>query len=155
DKPKKDESKSKPATAPVFTVVHAPDLIYTEETRVALYQGGVSLTRPGLTVNAKEIRAFLKDADQDSSLEKPFSQGPETIVSTQTGRTRTGTSDHAEYYAGEEKVILERGEPLLMDDVRGKTGGQQLPWWANNDRLLVNGVETAPAKSTIVKKRKK
>ena len=67
-------------------------------------------------------------------------------------RTRTGTSEHAEYYAGESKVILEGGSPVLVDSLKGKTTGKQLTWWANNDRLLVDGEENKPAQTNIRKK---
>src|SRR5581483_4013234 len=149
-------AKAKASATPVFTVVHAPDLVYTEETRVAVYKGGVALNRPGLTVNAQELQAFLKPADSDSSLDKAFADGAVKIVSlTVSGkekRTRTGTAEHAEYYADEQKVILQKGQPLLVDSVKGTTTGQQLTWWANNDRLLVDGAPGKPAQSTIRKK---
>ena len=50
---------TKPGPAPV-TTVRAPDLEYSTETRIAYYKGGVHLERPGLTVDSKELRAFLK-----------------------------------------------------------------------------------------------
>ncbi|HXP86823.1 MAG TPA: hypothetical protein VN841_18985 [Bryobacteraceae bacterium] len=148
------------STAPVFTVVHAPDLIYSDETRLAYYQGGVALERPDLTVNSKELRAFLNDSSSDSSLDKAFADGAVKIVSnavdTSAGngrrRTRTGTSDHAEYYATEQKVILAQGQPLMVDSVKGRTTGQQLTWFANNDRLLVDGAESKPAETILHKK---
>ncbi len=70
-----------------------------------LYSGGAVLKRPDMTVTAKQIRAFLKDADEDSSLDKAFADGTVKIVSTseKLKRTRTGTSEHAEYYADERK----------------------------------------------------
>ncbi|MBZ5635213.1 MAG: LPS export ABC transporter periplasmic protein LptC [Acidobacteriia bacterium] len=149
-------SKAKAPAAPVFTVVRATDLVYTEETRVAVYQGGTVLTRPGLTVNSRELQAFLKPADSDSSLDKAFAEGAVKIVSivatVKPARTRIGTSEHAEYYADEQKVILQKGQPLLVDNVQGDASGEQLTWWANNDRLLVDGVPSKPAKSTIRKK---
>jgi lipopolysaccharide export system protein LptA len=149
-------SKARAPAAPVFTVVRATDLVYTEETRVAVYQGGSVLTRPGLTVNSRELQAFLKPADSDSSLDKAFADGAVKIVSIVTtvkpARTRIGTSEHAEYYADEQKVILQKGQPLLVDNVQGDASGEQLTWWANNDRLLVDGVPSKPAKSTIRKK---
>ncbi|MCU1339259.1 MAG: OstA family protein [Bryobacterales bacterium] len=149
-------SKAKAAAAPVFTVVRAADLVYTEETRVAVYQGGVVLSRPGLTVNSRELQAFLKPADSDSSLDKAFADGAVKIVSVsntgKTTRTRTGTSEHSEYYADEQKVILQKGQPLMVDSAKGNTTGQQLTWWANNDRLLVDGAPSKPAESTIRKK---
>lgn len=53
DKAKEDEGKKKPATrpgAPVFTVVKAPELTYSDEDRVAYYKGGVLLNRPNMQV---------------------------------------------------------------------------------------------------------
>jgi len=137
-------------------VVRASDLVYTEETRLAVYQGGVALARPSLTVNSRELQAFLKPADSDSSLDKALADGAVKIVSVSTTvkpvRTRTGTSEHAEYYADEQKVILQKGEPLLVDSQTGNANGEQLTWWANNDRLLVEGAANKPAQGTIRKK---
>jgi lipopolysaccharide export system protein LptA len=150
------KSKTKGPSAPVFTVVRASDLVYTEDTRVAVYQGGVVLTRPALTVNSQELQAFLKPADSDSSLDKALADGAVKIVSTsaagKTTRIRTGTSEHAEYYADEQKVILQKGRPLLVDSVKGNTAAQQLTWWANNDRLVGEGGDSKPAEGTIRKK---
>jgi len=156
DKSQEKASKSKAPASPVFTVVRAADLVYTEETRLANYQGGVVLARPSLTVNSKELKAFLKPADSDSSLDKAFADGAVKIVSVlntvKPARTRTGTSEHAEYYADDQKVILQKGQPLLVDNVKGNATGQQLTWWANNDRLLVEGEANKPAEGTIRKK---
>ena len=69
-----------------------------------------------------------------------------------TTRTRTGTSEHGEYYTDDQKVILQKGQPLLVDSAKGNTTGQQLTLWINNDRLLVEGGEKKPAESTIRKK---
>ena len=106
------------------------------------------MVRPGLTVTSQELKAYLNDSDADSSLDKAFADGTAKIVSNADKRTRTGTSEHAEYYTTDQKVILDKGEPLLVDSLKGKTQGKQLTWWANNDRLLVNGVEDRPADST-------
>ena len=149
---KSDTDKVKPAVGPIFTVVRAPDLVYTDETRLAHYQGGAAMVRPGLTVAGKELKAFLNEPNSTTSLEKAFADGAVKIVSTAEKRTRTGTSEHAEYYTGEQKVILDGGDPLLVDNVKGQTRGKQLTWWSNNDRLLVNGVENRPADTLLRKK---
>lgn len=164
DKPKAEDpqapKKSRPPAPPVFTVVRAPDLVYTEETRVAVYTGGVALARPGLTVTGREITAYLKDStSEDSSLDKAVAEGAVRIVSNtvtaKENRTRTGTSEHAEYYAGEDKVVLTGGQPLFVDSLKGRTTGRELTWWTNSDRLLVNGEEEKPAESTLIRKNKK
>jgi lipopolysaccharide export system protein LptA len=162
DKPKKDETvkpgakpvQPKPPGPPIFTVVRAPDMVYTDDDKIAHYTGGVTLVRPDLNVTAKEIKAYLKDSSEDSSLDKVFSDGTVKIVSTRLSRTRTGTGEHSEYYAGEEKVILNGGRPLLVDSVKGQTQGEELTWFANDDRLLVNGVEKKPAQTLIIRKKK-
>ena len=149
-------AKAKAPAAPVFTVVRAQDLAYTEQTRVAFYQGGVALTRPALTVNSQELQAFLKPADADSSLDKALADGAVKIVSVtgtgKTTRTRTGTSEHGEYYADDQKVILQKGQPLLVDSAKDTTSGQKITLWINNDRLVVEGGDNKPAESTIRKK---
>jgi lipopolysaccharide export system protein LptA len=160
-KDSKAAANSKPGP-PVFTMVKAPDLVYSDETRLALYQGGVELRRPpDMVVVSRELRAYLKDSDADSSssLDKAVADGAVKVVSTQTAsagkpaRIRTSTSEHMEYYAEDGKVILEGEKPLLVDSIKGKTTGQQLIWFANDDTLIVNGAESAPAQSTIRKKK--
>jgi lipopolysaccharide export system protein LptA len=149
-------AKAKAPAAPVFTKVTAPDLVYTEQTRVAYYQGGTFLERPGLKVNSKELQAFLKPADSDSSLDKAFADGAVKIVSVsttgKTTRTRTGTSEHGEYYADDQKVILQKGQPLLVDTAQGNTTGEEITLWINSDRLVVVRGESKQAESTIRKK---
>jgi lipopolysaccharide export system protein LptA len=139
-------------TASVFTIVKAPELLYTDKERIAHYNGGVLLTRPGMVVDAREIKAFLKDSDSDSSLEKAFADGTVKIVQTAPDRIRTGTSEHAEYYVAEEKVLLQEGEPQMVDSLRGTTRGAQLTFFAGDDRLLVDGKERQPAVSKIRRK---
>ena len=153
---KKDDKtatdKPRPSSAPIFTVVRAPDLVYSDESRLAHYQGGAAMVRPGLTVNGKELKAYLNDKDSSSTLDKAFADGDVKIVSTAEKRTRTGTGEHGEYYTSEQKVIMKGGEPLLVDSIKGQTRGKQLTWWSNNDRLLVNGVENRPADTLFRKK---
>ena len=149
---KADARKPTAAPVPVFTVVKAPDLVYTDDTRIADYRGGAAMVRPGLIVNGKELKAYLNERDADTSLDHAFAEGAVKIVSTEDKRTRTGTGEHGEYYAAEKKVILNGGDGLLVDSLKGQTRGKQLTWWSNNDRLLVNGAENRPADTLYLKK---
>jgi lipopolysaccharide export system protein LptA len=159
DKTDKVAVKAKAAAAPVFTVVTAPDMVYTEETRVVDYTGGVTMKRPDMTITSSKIRAFLKDADSDSSLAKAFADGTVKIVSTseKMKRTRVGTAEHTEYYADDGKVLMQGNKPKLVDSVKGQTEApKELTWFSNDDRLIVDGVDkTAPAASVINRKKKK
>ena len=144
---------AKKAATPVMTVVRAPHLVYTDQNRLATYTGGARLERPGLQVKSRELRAFLADASADSRLEKALADGAVEIVQQGApARTRTGTAEHGEYYPDEQKVVLRGGKPQMVDSLKGDTHGDELTYFANDDRLLVNGSPDQPAKSRIRRK---
>lgn len=152
---------SKPG-GPVYTWVKAPDLVYSDETRLAVYQGGVVLQRPDMKVTSKELHAYLKDSDSSSSLEKAIADGNVKVSSVQAAiggkspRNRTSSSEHAEYYVDDGRVIIEGGKPELVDLIKKeKTTGTQLTWFANDNNLIVFGAPDDPAQSTIRKSNKK
>ena len=141
----------------ISTTVRAADLEYSSDTRIAHYTGGVHLERPALVVDSKELRAYLKNTDADSSLDKALADGAVKLVSTtmekgKGKRIRTGTSEHAEYFVDEQRVVLNGGQPLLVDSEKGRTTGCELTWWANNDWLLVGGGQNCPVQTVIPKK---
>lgn len=145
------------STLPVFTIVHAPELSYRDDTRIALYTGGVKLTREKMTVTAKQIRAFLNPKDENnsnqSSLDHAFADGKVEIFEVVApGRTRTGSSDHCEYYAKEDKVVLNGGVPQMIDSYKGVTKGKQLTYYSGDDHLVVEG-ENKQLAYTQMKKR--
>jgi lipopolysaccharide export system protein LptA len=137
----------------VFTIVRAPEMLYLDKERLAHYQGGVVLTRGTMVVNSRELRAFLKEDDKEgSSLDHAFADGAVKIVDTTPRRTRTGTGEHAEYYVDEAKVLLQGGQPQLVDSVKGTTKGRQLTYFSNSERLIVEGAESQPVESRILKR---
>jgi len=147
----KDEHTAPPV--PVFTLVRASELAYSDQEKLAHYTGGVILRRPNMEVKAGEIRAFLKEEKGGgSSLEYALADTNVRIFQQATGRTRTGTGEHAEYYVDEGKVILEGGTPLLVDSIRGSTTGEKLIYFSGDDRLLVNGAARQPVKSILRRK---
>ncbi len=149
---KAKEQAKKPDAPPVFTVVRAPELIYNDDERLADYKGGATLDRSGMNVRAERIRAYLRDADDDSSLDHAFADGKVQIVQAASDRTRTGVAEHAEYYVDDAKVVLEGGDPQLADSIKGTTRGLKLTWYSNDDRLLIDGTPGKPAKSKIRRK---
>jgi lipopolysaccharide export system protein LptA len=146
-----------PAPVPVFTIVRAPDVFYRDDTRIALYTGGVKLTRDKMTVTSKQVKAFLnakddKNANQ-SSLDHAFADGSVNIFEVvEPGRTRTGTSEHCEYYTKEDKVVLNGGAPQMIDSYKGLTKGRQLTYFSGDDHLIVEG-ENKQLAYTQMKKR--
>lgn len=158
DQQKKEKEEAvKAKTAPSYTLVHAPEMTYSDKERVAHYMGGVFLRREGLDVKSKELRAYLKEEKKErkegeSSLEKAVADGDVVIVQGGDGRTRRGTSQHADYFVDEAKVILTGGQPRFEDSVKGTTTGKELIYFSNDGRLLVSGAPSEPAKSKVRRK---
>ena len=157
----KPDSDAAPAPVPpkpadpvpaIFTLVKAPHMVYTDEDRLAHYFGGVLLNRAGLQMKAVDLRSWLAEEGADNRLQKAFADGAVQIVQTGPIRTRTGTSEHAEYYTDENKIVLRGGDPTMNDNVRGNTRGTELTYYSDDDRLLVKGSDGKPAISRIKKK---
>ena len=157
----KPDSDAAPAPVPpkpadpvpaIFTLVKAPHMVYTDEDRLAHYFGGVLLNRAGLQMKAVDLRSWLAEEGADNRLQKAFADGAVQIVQTGPIRTRTGASEHAEYYTDENKIVLRGGDPTMNDNVRGSTRGAELTYYSNDDRLLVKGSDGKPAISHIRKK---
>jgi lipopolysaccharide export system protein LptA len=157
DAPKDGKPAAPPKTATkgslrVFTIVKAQDLDYNDDTRLAHYSGGATLERPNMMVKGQDIHAFLRNDSKDSSLDHATADGHVEVHETALDRTRDGSSEHAEYYVDEDKVILEGGQPRFVDSTRGTTLGQKLIWYSSDDRFVVNGVPQQPVKSVLHRK---
>jgi lipopolysaccharide export system protein LptA len=143
--------------APIFTVVYAPQLSYRDDTRVADYTGGVKLDRERMTVTSKKLQAFLTPKTENnqgqSSLDHAVADGNVKIFHVvASGRSRTGLSEHCEYYTKDDKVILNGGSPQMVDSYKGVTKGRELTYYSDDDRLVVEGENKALA-YTQMKKR--
>ncbi len=149
----------------VFTLVRAPELTYSDKDQFAHYRGGALMTRPGLQVKGQELRAYLSSNENSESnweapnggLEKAFADGKVEIVETRDTKSRQGWGDHAEYYVGEARLVLEGTRPRMVDLLAGvpqrTTEGKSMVWFANNDRLIVDGEESKRAVTNLVKKK--
>jgi lipopolysaccharide export system protein LptA len=151
---------SKPAaTAPVQTIVRAPNLVYTDDNRLAVYTGGVTLVRPNLREKSKELRAYMAESGADSRLEKAFADGGVEVVQTAPDHTRVGTAEHCEYLINEDRVTLRGGQPTLTDTCKGvKCGSMQAPeltYLTSDGSLLGAGAPGQIVQSRIIRKSKK
>jgi lipopolysaccharide export system protein LptA len=153
-KPESPTAAAPAQAAPILTIVRAARMVYTDEDRLAHYTGGVKLSRPGLDEKGDDLRAFLAQSGTDSRLDKAYAEGAVEIVQVAKDRKRTGTGNHAEYYTADQKVILRGPNAKLVDTRDGNTEGTELTYFANDDRLLVNGAPREPGKSRIIRKRK-
>jgi lipopolysaccharide export system protein LptA len=133
----------------IFTMVRAPEMFYEDGPRLAIYYGGAALQRAGLDVAGRELRAYLKDVEGGTSLDRALADGEVKIVQKAPDRVRTGTSEHGEYYVADEKVILSQGKPVLVDTLRGVTRGKVLTYFSGNDKLIVDGTGSEIVRSRL------
>lgn len=161
-----DKPKANAAAAPVLTTVKSNEMFYSDKDRVVEYVGSVQMLRPGLLVSANRMRAYLAEADSETfneqpagGIEKAFAYGAVQITETGAERVRRGRGEIGEFYTADNKVLLEGGKPEMFDTVKGveqrRTTGRQLQWFANNDKLIVDGSEQKPAVSDLQRKRKR
>ncbi|MDP9053407.1 MAG: LPS export ABC transporter periplasmic protein LptC [Acidobacteriota bacterium] len=155
DKPKPDEpvDASRPLQ-PLFTIVKAPHMVYSDKDRLADYTGGVNFWRPSLTITSNALKAFLnpQDSDADSRINHALGDGKVEIVQFGDDRQRVGHSEHAEYYTADGKVVLTGGQPKLDDSKRGNTQGEKLTYYTDNKRLDVDGSAEHKGQSHIRRK---
>jgi lipopolysaccharide export system protein LptA len=134
---------------PVFTLIRAAEMLYTEENRTARYSGGVTMNRAGVEVVAAALRGVFAAAGSGTNLESAYADGNVRITQQSADRTRQGTGEHAVYTVGDQVVVLSGGAPQFTDSLRGSTSGAQLTWDQRNDRLLVDGREGQPGVSRM------
>lgn len=142
---------------PIFTIVRAPELSYHDDTRVALYSGGVKLVREKMTVISDQLQAFLtpktKDESDQSSLDHAIASGKVTVSEIlPNDRTRVGTAEKCEYFTKDSKVVLNGGAPQVVDSYKGLTKGQLLTYFSDDDHLIVEGEKKQLAYTRMKKK---
>lgn len=148
----KARSDTTKARLRVFTTVKAADLDYNDDTRLAHYSGGATLERDNMVVKGQEIRAFLRNDSNDSSLDHAIADGKVTVHQVAADRTRDAWSEHAEYYVDQDKVILEGGDPRFVDSTKGTTHSPKLIWYSKQNKLEEEGSAQKPVKSLLHKK---
>ncbi len=147
-----------------MTVVEAAAMRYLESDKVAFYEGKVLMTRPQLKVRSQRLRAYLSQASEetgatlpDSGIDRAFAEGAVEIVQTDGARGRTGIGETGDYYAGDNRVILEGAQAQLTETQPGLrpqvTRGRKLTWTGNADKLVVDGAESRPAVSSLRRKK--
>ena len=55
----------------------------------------------------------------------------------------------AEFYTEDQKIVLREGRPKMVDINGNQTEGDELTYYANDDRLLVNGSAAQPVRSYV------
>jgi len=149
-----DDRSGAPKPKPGATAIRSASMVYDDQTKLAHYSGSVELERPNMELKSQHLRAWFR-ADNDpkgpggSSLDRMFADGGVTVVERGPKAAKTGSSEHGEYYPGEERMVLSGGHPLVTDRNRGATRGNVITWLVSQDRLIVDNTESGPAVSRI------
>ncbi len=136
-------------------------LRYLDSDRQAHFEGGIVLRSADGTVSADSATVYLLPRQPNatsarspvensaSQLEKIVADGH--IVIQQEGRR--GTGDRLVYLAKDASFTLTGGPPSIFDAEHGKVTGVSLTFFSHDDRVLVEGGNSAPSvtKARVVK----
>ena len=149
----------------IASEIRARSMVYRDQEHVAYYEGGVTLTRPQLTVTSQTLRAYpSRETSEeqaatlpDSGLDRAFAMGGVEIVQTDPPRRRHGTGQQADYYAADHRVVLEGNPAQLVESLPGGpptvTRGRKLTWQGGAAKLQVDGEAAEPAVSSLPRKK--
>ena len=147
----KDAGKAK---TPALTTITARSLTYDDSAKLAHYRGNAKLVKSGLDVSASEMRIWFRDEKDskgkvETKLDRMFADGAVEVLERMPQRTRRGAGEHAEYYLDDERFLLNGGNPVISDSVRGVSRGREITWYARQDRLIVDNTGSGPSVSRI------
>src|ERR1700733_7297234 len=138
------------------TPVHitSAHLTYTDSERKVFLDGGVTAKMIDSTMTSQQMTVYLLPQSQAkaSSARTAGLGSPgqvdriiaeNNVVITQP--TRHAAGDRLVYTAADDKFVLTGGPPSIFDAERGKITGDSLTFYRHDDRVLVEGRETAPA----------
>jgi lipopolysaccharide export system protein LptA len=145
---------------PGATSIRSASLVYDDKPKLAHYTGSVALERPNMDLTSQQLRVWFREEKDSkgaagSSLDRMFADGGVTVVERGPKAAKTGSSEHGEYYPGEERMVLTGGNPLVTDRKRGATRGNVITWLVSQDRLIVDNTGSGPAVSRILSNERK
>jgi lipopolysaccharide export system protein LptA len=125
-------------------------LTYADADRKIFLDGGVTAKGSGATITSREMTVYLLPRSQSQpktgigtpgQIERMIAQ--DQVVITQP--TRHGEGGRLVYTAEDDRFVLTGNSPSIFDAERGKTTGDSLTFFRQDDRVLVEGRQTSPA----------
>jgi lipopolysaccharide export system protein LptA len=125
-------------------------LTYADADRKIFLDGGVTAKGSGATITSREMTVYLLPRSQSQAktgigtpgqIERMIAQ--DQVVITQPNRH--GEGGRLVYTAGDDRFVLTGNSPSIFDAERGKTTGDSLTFFRQDDRVLVEGRQTSPA----------
>jgi len=86
-------------------------------------------------LTSDQLEIFLVTEGSQRSVERMIARGKVKMSQP----NRRSSSDLAEYFREEEKVVLTGGSPTIVDSERGSATGARLTIYMNDDRISVEG----------------
>ena len=123
------KKERKPAT------VQAERLVYEDNLQKATYSRNVRMNGAMGRLSSDQLEVFLKDENNRKSVERMLATGKVKIE--QPGKL--ATSESAEFFQSEKKVILTGGMPRVLDSERGSTVGPRLTMFFDDGSITVAG----------------
>jgi lipopolysaccharide export system protein LptA len=123
------KKERKPAT------VQAERLVYEDSLQKATYSRNVRMNSATGRLNSDQLELFLKEENNRKSVERMLATGKVKIE--QPGKL--ATSESAEFFQSEKKVILTGGMPRVLDSERGSTVGPRLTMHFDDGSITVAG----------------
>jgi lipopolysaccharide export system protein LptA len=123
------KKERKPAT------VQAEQLVYEDALQKATYYRNVRMNSATGRLNSDQLEIFLKDEHNRRSVDRMLATGKVRIE--QPGKL--ATSESAEFFQSEKKVILTGGMPRVLDSERGSTVGPRLTMFFGDGSITVAG----------------
>ena len=125
-------------------------LTYADAERKIFLTGGVRAKGADATITSEQMTVFLlpRSQSQAGSGRGRYGQVDRMIAEKQvviTQPTRHGNGDRLVYTSADDKFVLTGNSPSIFDAERGKTTGDSLTFYRQDDRVLVEGKQTSPA----------
>jgi lipopolysaccharide export system protein LptA len=125
-------------------------LTYEDQLRKIFLNGGVTAKGADATVTSQEMTVFLLPRSKTQAGLGPAAPGQVDRIIAQdhvviTQPTRHGNGDRLVYTSADDKFVLTGNSPSIFDAERGKSTGDSLTFYRQDDRVLVEGRKTSPA----------
>ncbi|HWR15126.1 MAG TPA: LptA/OstA family protein [Terriglobales bacterium] len=132
-------------------------LTYADSQRQAKFEGGVVMRSVHGTVTANQVTVFLQPRNKTaapteksaSELDRVVAEGRVVIQQ----QARRGTGNRLTYVAKDGSFTLTGGPPSIFDAEHGKVTGVSLTFFSRDDRVLIEGGESAQSvtKARVIK----
>ncbi len=120
---------------PSPTLIQAEKMIYRDQTQKAVYEKNVRMRHSMGLVQSDRLEVELETIENQTRPRRLIALGHVKIFQPQ----RLATSEMAEYFRADDRLVLSGGSPRVLDSERGSTSGARLTLFRNNDSIFVEG----------------